>query len=67
MRHNSFFICSLVFPWVDLEVDWETQLVFYAFPWQRDAMVEGFAQVLQLHNGADFLWGHHLAVAAKRT
>lgn len=35
------FTCFLVFPWVDLEVDWGTQLVFYAFRWQRDAMVEG--------------------------
>lgn len=64
------FICSLVFSWVDLEVDWETQLVFSAFLGQRVVMVEGLTQVLQLHNGQSWLTFYgdiSLAVAAKRT
>ena len=64
------FICSLVFSWVDLEVDWDTQLVFSAFPWQRVVMVEGLTQVLQLHNGQfwlTFCGDINLAGIAKRT
>lgn len=44
MRLPSFFHLLPCFPWVDLEVDWETQLVFCAFPWQRAAVVEGLTK-----------------------
>lgn len=47
-EHNVFFHFLPCFPWVDLQLDWETQLAFHAFPWQREAVMEGFAAVRQL-------------------
>ena len=37
--------------WVDLEVDWETQLMFPVSLLASSATVEGFTQVRQLRNG----------------
>lgn len=44
--------------------------MFYASLWQKDAVVEGFTQVLQLHKGQPWLTfcqDVDLAVAAGRT
>lgn len=64
------FIRCLVVSWVDLKVDWKTQLVCYASLWQKDAMVESFARVLQWREDQPwptFCRGIDLAVAGRST